>query len=105
MKQGDYAELTMKKVLCIDSIHDQKIYFCKILRYDVKQECIYLVLENDILTNISLDAIYDCMIQTSEDKTKCSGRVKERYNDEYGQVLKFEIENGFYKINVKSVDK
>lgn len=105
MKQGNRAQLIMKKNLCTDMNVDNKIYFCQIIRYDEKQECIYLVLEKEALTDISLDAIYECSIDSTEDVTVCTGRVRERYNDTFGQVLKFEIKNGFYKINVKSVDK
>jgi len=105
MKQGNHAELVMNKVLRAGQELNESKYFCKVLRYDVKQECIYLVLEEDSLEKISLDIIYECTVYTAEHKIVSTGRIKERYNDENGHVLKFEIENGFYKINVKSVDK
>ena len=105
MKQGNPAELTMKKTLITSVGLDKKTYFCNVLRYDAKGECIYLVLENNLLTDISLDAIYECTVYTAEHKVICTGRVKERYNNEFGQILKFEIEKGFYKISLKSVDK
>lgn len=105
MRQGDLVELMMKKTLCANMEKDEKSYICKILRYDSKCECIYLVLENASITEVTLDAIYDCIIKIGQENVTCTGRIKERYNDEYGQILKFEIENGFYKISVKSVDK
>lgn len=113
MKQGSHAELSMTKILRVGTILDQKIYLCEILMYDMKQECIYLILENGSLPEISLDAIYECVINQTEDKSLqeqphklvCTGRVIDRYYDEHGQILKFKIENGFYKINIKSVDK
>lgn len=113
MKQGSSVELIMKKILRVGTMLDQKTYLCKILMYDIKQECIYLILENGSLPEISLDAIYECMIEQTEEmdlqeqphKMVCTGRVRDRYYDEHGQILKFEIENGFYKINIKSVDK
>ena len=108
MEQGDYAELVMKKVLCKDMTFDQKKYLCKIFRYEPLEECIYLILENDSLTDISLDAIYECSIydKTSVgNKTVSSGYIKERFSNKFGKILKFQIKNGFYKISVKSVDK
>lgn len=104
-KKGELAELKMKKVLGVNTLFDENKYICRKIRYDAKQECIYLVLEDDDITEISLDAIYECVITLKGEKIACTGRVKERYNSEPGQILKFEIENGFYKINVNSVDK
>ena len=105
MKRGTDAKIKMKKNLCKDVAMDQKVYFCKVLSYDAKQECIYLVLENDEVTALSLDAVYECSIMEPEQGICCTGRVKDRYHNAFGKILKFEIENGFYKINLKSVDK
>lgn len=105
MKTGDKAILIMKKALKADSRLDEKVYLCKVLRYENKAECIYLVLENDLLSVISLDAIYECRIQEGEETLICTGRMKERFYNEFGKTLQFRIENGFYKISVKSVDK
>ena len=105
MKTGDKAVLTMKKVLLANTELDEKNYLCKVLRYEPKQECIYLVLENDLLPAVSLDALYECRIQESEKVLICTGRIKERFYNEYGKILELEIENGFYKISLKSVDK
>ncbi len=105
MKQGTGAKLKMKKNLHKNAVIDQKMYFCKVLRYDAKWECIYLVLENDLLSTLSLDAIYECSIEKTGECIACTGRIRERYANEFGNILKFEIENGFYKINLKSVDK
>lgn len=106
MRSGNKAELNMRKPLCKGVDMDQKTYLCSILRYDLAKECIYLVLENDSLKEISLDAIYECMIKETEKETiMCTGRVIERFHEEKGKIIKFKIENGFYKINVKSVDK
>jgi len=105
MKQGSVATLWMKKALGATAVLDDKIYDCKVLLYDGKQECIYLVLENDLLPAISLDGIYECRVNQAEEQVLCTGRVRERYENQFGKILKFEIENGFYKINLKSVDK
>lgn len=105
MKTGDKAVLTMKKVLLANTKLDEKNYLCQVLRYEPKRECIYLVLENDLLPAISLDAVYECRIQDGEEVRICTGRIKERFYNEYGKIVQLEIENGFYKISLKSVDK
>ena len=105
MKTGDKAKLIMKKALNENIKMDEKVYLCRVLKYETKQECIYLVLENDSLPAISLDAIYECQIQEMKSALVCTGRIRERFYNEFGKILQFEIENGFYKINVKSVDK
>ena len=105
MKTGDKVVLTMKKILLANAELDEKNYLCEILRYEPKRECIYLVLENDLLSAISLDAVYECRIHEGEEARVCTGRIKERFYNEYGKILQLEIENGFYKISLKSVDK
>lgn len=105
MKTGDKATLSMKKTLSPSVVLDEKLYLCVVLRYEPKQQCIYLVLENDLLPAISLDAIYECKIWQQDEELICTGRIKERYYNTYGKILEFEIENGFYKISLKSVDK
>ena len=105
MKTGDKATLSMKKTLSASEALDEKLYLCEVSRYEPKQQCIYLVLENDLLPALSLDAIYECSIEETEDCIVCTGRIRERYINEFGNILKFEIENGFYKISLKSVDK
>ena len=105
MKIGDKATLIMKKALRENGAMDEKVYLCRVLRYETKQECIYLVLENDLLPAVSLDAIYECQIKEMKSALVCTGRIKERFYNEFGKILQFEIENGFYKISVKSVDK
>ena len=105
MKKGDYAELKMKKALCQAIEFDNRVHECALQKYDEQKECLYLVLENSELPEISLDAVYECKIYAEGSISSCTGRVKERYCGEEGKILQFEIENGFYKITIKSVDK
>lgn len=105
MKQGNKAALLMKKVLGSATVLDEKTYDCQVLKYDGKEEWIYFVLENEELPAISLDAIYECRIDDTDNQVLCTGRVKERHENAFGKILKFQIENGFYKISLKSVDK
>lgn len=104
MEKGIKVRLKMKKRLSGEELQDIKVYTGEILRYDKKQECIYLVLEEGALEELSLDSIYQCDLLDKQPKF-CSGRIRERYYDTVGKVLKFEIENGFYKISGNAVDK
>lgn len=104
MKKGDLAKLTVRKTLCKGDIKENGTHICSVLQYDGKQECIFLQLEKPLsLERVSLDTIYLCEIESEGGTEACTGRVKERYHDARGNVLRFEIENGFYKINIKSL--
>ena len=105
MRRGDRVELKMKKMLQADGKLDDREYICKVLKYDKSRENFHFDLQSGMLTELSLDAIYECKITSVDTQIKCSGRIKERYRGEEGCVLKFQIENGFYKINLKNVDK
>ena len=105
MKKGDIAELKMKKVLRIGDVLSEVIHKCRLTAYDSKRESIFLELIEGDFQDISLDAIYECSIISEECKSICTGRVKERYCDESGKIIRLKIENGFYKINIKSVNK
>ena len=104
MKKGDLAKLTLRKTLCKEEIKEKGTHVCSVLQYDGKQECIFLQLQKSLpLERVSLDAIYLCEIESEDGTEACTGRVKERYQDERGNILRFQIENGFYKINIKSL--
>lgn len=101
MKTGDVAELKMQKVLCKGQQMDEKTYICEILKYDAQQECVVLILKTDKLTDISLDAVYKCEVSRDGVCTWCTGRVYKRYCSAKGKILRLQVENGFYKINIK----
>lgn len=105
MRKGDLAELRVKKVLISGNVPEELMHICKVLYLNEKEECLYLLLEESNLEELSLDSIYECNIKSKEMITKCTGRIKERYICSEGKVIKIQIENGFYKINIKSVDK
>lgn len=87
---------------------DETEYLCKIIAYDEEEETLYLVSEEAELTSYSLDGIYECSIENLEDPVICKGIIKERYWNKAGKVMKFKIQNGFYKtskLNRKCVDK
>lgn len=101
MKKGDRATMYMKKTLRVGDALDERVHASVVLNYDEKAECIYFQLESGKLTELSLDAIYECNIQTEKEQLNCTGRIKERYRGIAGKTFKFEIENGFCKINLK----
>lgn len=105
MKKGNRAELTMKKPLHVGNKKDEHVYPCTILKYENAEESIWLLLDSDRLSDLSLDAVYECVIQTDDGHLVCEGIIKERYLGEDGKTFRFQIKDGFYKINIKYVDK
>ncbi len=105
MKKVDRVEIKMKKALCTGEKLDEQIYLCELLKYDSKRECLYFEVAALDLTVFSLDAIYECRLQSGTSILECTGRIKERYCQRNEKIIKFEIENGFYKNNIKLVDK
>ena len=101
MKQGDIAELKIKKALRIGQLISEKVYVCELLSYDIQRAELLFTLKNEQLTELSLEAIYECNIQTVDGSLVCTGRIRERYCDREGKILKLQVENGFYKINTK----
>ena len=91
MYEGNPVDLQMEKVISADAIFDD--------HYDTEEDYIYLEVMEDPLTTILLDAKYRCYISTGTELLCCSGVVKERYQSEDRNLLKFKIENGFYEMN------
>ena len=90
MYEGNPVDLQMEKVISADAIFDDTTRACKVD---------YLEVMENPLTTILLDAKYRCYISTGTELLCCSGVVKERYQSEDRNLLKFKIENGFYEMN------
>ena len=99
MYEGNPVDLQMEKVISADAIFDDTTRVCKVDHYDTEEDYIYLEVMEDPLTTILLDAKYRCYISTGTELLCCSGVVKERYQTEDRNLLKFKIENGFYEMN------
>ena len=69
------------------------------------EENIYVLLKEGELEELSLDGIYLCKVTSGEYEESCTVRIKERFLGPRGKTVKVKIENGFYKISLKSVDK
>ena len=102
MYEGCMADLKMEKVVSMDEVFDEEIHCCKIFKYDAEEDYIQLLLEEENLSAISLDAKYECTIGTRTEALSCSGVVNERYHCENGNMLIFQIENGFYSVLAES---
>ena len=99
MYEGNPVDLQMEKVISADAIFDDTTRACKVDHYDTEEDYIYLEVMENPLTTILLDAKYRCYISTGTELLCCSGVVKERYQSEDRNLLKFKIENGFYEMN------
>jgi len=101
MYEGDVATLEMRDLLLDQAEYDETVHRCRILKHQKDSENIYLVLENDSLQNILRDAVYECRIVNQSAPVACKGMIRDRCVNEYGNVLHFRIEAGFYEINIK----
>lgn len=99
------AKIKMIKSLLTDGLVGEKTYNCDVMRYDKEEESIYLSLRDENLADISLDGIYECIIYRGSVGIKCEGRITERYVNQDEKIIRFRVEKGFYKINIKYVDK
>lgn len=99
------AKIRMKKSLLKEETTDEKTYDCSVMRYDKEEESIYLILRDENLMDISLDGIYECVIYRGTVGIKCEGRIVDRYVNQDERIVRFRVEKGFYKINIKYVDK
>lgn len=99
MYENNPVELRMDKTVSADVVFDDKIHKCKVFRYDIEDDYIYLELKEKDLREISLDAKYQCYIFTKSEQLFCTGVVKERFRSENGNMMLFRIENGFYSVD------
>ena len=97
MYEGSPVELQMNKVVSVEGIYDDATHQCQVYKYDAEEDYIYLLLKENDLTAISLDAKYQCYISTKKEVLSCSGFIKERYQCQYGNMMIFKISDGFSK--------
>lgn len=97
---GCPVELWMEQTLLEDEESEERVHYCKVMGYDAVKEQLELMLRGEEVSIISLDAIYGCKIMDGESYAKCRGRVLERYLNKQGNMIRFQIEDGFYKNTV-----
>ena len=101
MKKGDHSTLFMNKMLLSVKQVEEQEYVATVVKYEAKAGYIIFLLDSGKLSDLSLDAVYVCRIQTENGYEECTGRILERYCGNIGEMFEFEIQNGFYKINLK----
>ena len=100
MYEGSPADLRMEKSFSSDDVFDDGIHKCQVYKYDAEEDHIFLVLKEGNLTDISLDAFYQCYIATRKGLINCKGTVKDRYQCQYGNFVVLKISDGFYRVNL-----
>lgn len=98
MQIGEIVKISMDKVLKKDMELDKSEYFAEVLSYDEEEQILLLGCEKEVLMQVSLEAKYSCSSQQEDCCIRCQGIVRERYDSEEGSIIRFYIENGFYKI-------
>lgn len=97
MIEDSVVKLNMKKALLKGMLLDKATYTCMVTLYDIQEERLLMKIEEYELMKISLDAIYECEIYQKEGSLLCEGIVKERYQNEDGNMISFMIQKGFYE--------
>ena len=104
MNAGQHVAVKMKKNLKKGVKASALTLECTMYKYEKETDSIYLNVSCP-LTDISLDAIYECKVEEEKNQVKLTGRAIERYVSEDGSIVRIHIETGFYKNSIKSVDK
>lgn len=105
MYEGNLVTLELKSTLNGRALPAQRIHECKVIEFDEEKDRMILLLRSGELQELRLSSKYDCMIHMGREGLLCTGEVTRRYRGEKGNIVEFCIENGFYKININSVDK
>lgn len=99
MYEGNPVDLQMEKVISADVIFDDATHHCQVFKYDMEEDYMYLLLKENDLTVLCLDARYRCYISTNKELLYCTGAVRERFQCEDGNMILFKIKNGFYNVS------
>ncbi len=95
MFEGSSVIMKMERSILRDGVFDEDEHEAQVLRYQEQEACLYLSVENYDLPEFSLDAVYECKILDKE--VTCLGIIVERFKQSGDCVIKFKIQNGFYK--------
>lgn len=91
------VDIRMTRMILKEGFFDGTTYHLSVITCCPEDKCIYLLSDETELAVFSLDGIYECRITTSNGVISCTGMIQERYWNRLGKVLKFYIQNGFYK--------
>ena len=101
MYSGDKAVIKMIQNLEEKGTMDDRVIKCTVIEYQKETEQIHMLVGTGELKELSLDAIYECRIETLQGENVCTGMIRERYENRAGMIIVFQIVNGFYEINIK----
>lgn len=101
MYDGEKAVVSMIKSLKEGIEVDKNLYKCIVIEYQKETEQVHLLMESGEMKEVSLDAIYECRIETIKGEVSCEGIMKERYRNHAGNILILQVTNGFYERNIK----
>lgn len=101
MYDGEKSTIIMVKSLKEGIEIDKNLYKCTVIEYQKESEQVHLLMETGEMRNISLDALYECRIDTMKGEVYCVGKIKERYGNHAGKILVLQVLNGFYEKNMK----
>jgi len=101
MYDGDKAVISMIQCFKEGMEIDNRTYKCTVIEYQKEKEQVHLLMSSGNITDISLDGVYECRIQTLQGEAVCTGTIKERYENRAGMIMIFQIINGFYETNLK----
>ncbi|MCI8639598.1 MAG: hypothetical protein HFG41_10820 [Coprococcus sp.] len=101
MYDGEKAAISMIQYFKDDKELDETEYQCTVIEYQKDLEQVHLLMNTGKVTDISLDAVYECRIQGMAGEAVCNGIITERYINRAGIILILQVMNGFYEINIK----
>lgn len=101
MYDGEKAVIVMTKSLKEGIEVDKDLYKCIVIEYQKETEQVHLLMQTGEMNKISLDALYECRINTLKGEVHCTGKMKERYTNHAGNILVLQVLNGFYEKNMK----
>lgn len=101
MYEGNSVIMQMRRPISEECQLDESTYHGKIIKYDNHEERIHIAVQTEHVEELSLDAVYECIMIAKEEQFSCDGMMKERYKNENGDMVEFLVDNGFYKINIK----
>lgn len=105
MYEGNLVRLRLENSMNGSKNMEGMVHECQVLSYEDDKDRLVMLLRKGDLSSIQLSAKYECVIFDETKGLRCSGEVEKRYRGEKGNIIEFYIKNGFYKINLNSVDK
>lgn len=91
------VELKAVKTILKDGEVDPVTHMSVIDTYDEARESFLLVMDSEDTNSYYLDNEYQCTIKTDSGDLYCYGMIKERFWQNDRGVVKFNIQNGFYR--------